>query len=88
MGVSKTFGTHIIEKRPKPLVYIFCFLVEHWITWAKMPIFGQKCQFLAKDDRLSGQRWPFLDQNSIFWGDGVKNLVHSYLGTNETPFLC
>ena len=35
-----------------------------------------------------GQIWPFLGQKSIFWGDGVKLLVSSYQGTNETPFQC
>ena len=38
----------------------------------KMPIFGQKRQFCAKT--------PF------FGVDGVKHLVPSYQGTNESPF--
>ena len=35
-----------------------------------------------------GQVWPFLGQNPIFWGEGVKLLVPSYQGSNETPLLC
>ena len=46
-----------------------------------MPIFGPKCQFLAKFGR-------FWAQNPIFWGQGVKILVPSYRDSNETPFLC
>ena len=34
-----------------------------------------------------GQIWPFLGQKYIFWCVGVKVLVLSYQGTNETP-LC
>ena len=44
MGVSKGFGTHIMEKPPRQLVRI--------VFWSgvrsngpKMPIFGRKCQF-------------------------------------------
>ena len=46
-----------------------------------MPIFGPKCQFLAKFGR-------FWAQNPIFWGQGVKILVPSYRDSNETPFSC
>ena len=35
-----------------------------------------------------GQIWPFLSQNSIFWGERVKLLVPSYQESNETPFSC
>ena len=45
-----------------------------------MPIFGPKCQFLAKFGR-------FWAQNPIFWGQGVKILVPSYRDSNETPFF-
>ena len=47
----------------------------------KRPIFGPKCQFLAKFGR-------FWAQNPIFWGQGVKILVPSYRDSNETPFSC
>ena len=80
MGVSKSFGTHIMEKPPRQLVRI--------VFWSgirsngpKMPIFGPKCQFWAKFGR-------FWAQNPIFWGQGVKILVPSYRDSNETPFSC
>ena len=44
-----------------------------------MPIYGPKCQFLAKFGR-------FWAKYPIFWGQGVKLLVHSYQDSNETPF--
>jgi len=76
-GGSKSFGTHVTEKPPRHLVCI--------VFWSgigshgpKMPIFGQ---FWAKI-------LPLLGQKSIFWGHGVKLLVPSYQGTNETPLSC
>ena len=79
MGLSKTFGTNIAEKPLSQLVQI--------VFWSgigsnrpKMPIFGQKCQFWTKFGRF----WA----KTIFWANGVKLLVSSYQGTNETPFLC
>ena len=41
---------------------------------------GQKCQLWAKFGYFWAKK-PFL-------GDGVKLLVSSYQGINETPFLC
>ena len=46
----------------------------------KMPIFGPKCQFLAKFGRF----WA----KSNFLGAGGKILVPSYQDSNETPFSC
>merc|ERR1712004_879195 len=63
-GEIKSFVTHITENPPRHLVRI--------VFWSgirsngpKMPIFGPKCQFLAK----FGLFWA---QNPIFLGQGVK----------------
>ena len=59
-GESKSYGTHITEKTPRHLVCI--------VFWSgmgsdrpKMPIFGKKCQILAKSDR-------FWSKNPYFGG--------------------
>jgi len=44
MGVSKSFGTHIMEKPPRQLVRIV-FWSGNRSNGPKMPIFGPKCQF-------------------------------------------
>ena len=51
MGVSKSFGTHIMEKPPRQLVRIV-FRSGIGLNGPKMPIFGQKCHFLAKFGRF------------------------------------
>ena len=72
MGVSKSFGTQIMEKTPRQLVHIV-FWSGMRSNGPKMPIFGKKYKFRAKN---------------LFSGDdGVKLLVFSYPGTNETPLL-
>ena len=80
MGVSKSFGTQIMEKTPRQLARI--------VVWSgftsngpNMPIFGLKYQFWAK----YGLFWA---KNPFIWGDGVKLLVPLYQGTNEAPFSC
>ena len=51
MWVSKSFGIHITEKPPRQLVRIV-FRSGIGLNGPKMPIFGQKCQFLAKFGRF------------------------------------
>ena len=79
MWVSKSFGIHITEKTPRQLVRIV-FRSGIGLNGPKMPIFGQKCQFLAKL-AVFGSKFCFL-------GEGEKLLVLSYQGINETPILC
>merc|ERR1711952_108740 len=80
LQVSKSFGTHTMEKPPRQF-----FRIVFWSgirsNGPKMPIFGQIGQFLAKFGR-------FWARNPIFWGQGVKILVPSYRDSNETPFSC
>ena len=38
--------------------------------------------------QISDQIWPLLGPKNIFWGEGVKLLVLSYQGTNQTPLMC
>ena len=47
----------------------------------KMPIFGPKCQFWTKFGRFWAKN-PFFRRV-----DGVKLLIPSYQGNNETPFF-
>ena len=51
MWVSKSFGIHITEKPSRQLVRIV-FRSGIGLNGPKMPIFGQKCQFLAKFGRF------------------------------------
>ena len=51
LGLSKSFGTHITEKPPRQLVRIV-FWSSIQSNGPKMPIFAQKCQFLAKFGRF------------------------------------
>ena len=74
-GVSKSFGTHIMEKPPRQLVCIV-FWSAIRSNGPKMRIFGPKCQFWAKFGR-------FWAKNPIFGGEGVKILVPSYRKSNE-----
>ena len=80
MGVSKSFGTNITENHFDNLSALFFGQALDQMG-QKIPIFGPKCQFLAKFGR-------FWAPNPIFWGQGVKILVPSYRDSNETPFLC
>ena len=48
MGVSKGFGTHIMEKPPRQLVRI--------VFWSGVRSNGQKCQYLAENASF----WPNL----------------------------
>ena len=73
MGVSKSFGTNITENHLDNLSALFFWSVIR-SNGAKMPIFGPKCQFLAKFGR-------FWAKNPIFWGAGSKffgNLVSGF----------
>ena len=60
MGVSKSFGTHIMEKPPRQLVLIV-FWSGSGLNGPKMPVFGPKCQFWAKFGR-------FWAKNPNFYG--------------------
>ena len=76
-GGSKCFGTHIAENHLGNLFILFFWLGMEPNNGPKIPIFGQNavfCRFWAK--------------KSIFVGKGIKLLVHSYQGTNETTLLC
>ena len=76
-GWSKCFGTHIAENHLGNLFILFFWLGMEPNNGPKIPIFGQNavfCRFWAK--------------KSIFVGKGIKLLVHSYQGTNETTLLC
>ena len=76
MGVSKSFGTNITENHLDNLFATF--------FGQALDQMGQKCRYFAQYASLR----PNLAQNSIFWGQGVKILVHSYRASNETPFSC
>ena len=69
-------------------------LDQIWPFWAKNPNFteGSKSFDTHVTEKPPRQFWAkfgcFWAKNSFFWVDGVKLLVSSYQGTNETPFLC
>ena len=58
MRVSKSFGTHIMEKTPRQLVHIV-FWLGIGSNGPKMPVFDQKCQFWAKFGRFWAKN-PFF----------------------------
>ena len=66
MGISKCFGTHIMEKPPRQLVCIV-FWSGIRTNWPKMPIFGRKCQFWAK--------FGHFGQKILFFTGEIKSFV-------------
>ena len=77
MGVSQCFGTNIITENYLG-TFLHCFLVVHGVKWAKNATNWTKMSSL-------GQIWV---KNPFFEGAGVKLLVPSYQGANETPLSC
>ena len=71
MRVSKSFGTHIMEKPPRQLFHV--------VFWSSIRSNGPKMPVLGQILLLFGHK-------SNFWGDGVKLLVPSYQESDQTPF--